>query len=149
MASEIIDITQAITDDINGASWDLTFTAERKYLVPLSRSKMGDTNHVHVFPLTWDWESASRGKERDTYGVIVMFRRAVDNSDTATIDALIEQVEDIVERYQKTKAVPGYTTARVTGVSLASPQGEIYDIDELSSSRVFVSGILIEITNKL
>lgn len=149
MSSEIVDITQAVTDDINEASWDLSFTAERKYLAPLSRKDMGDTNHVHVFPLTWDWESASRASERDTYGVIVMFRRAVSPSDTATIDGLIEQIEDMVDRYQKTKAVPGYTTAKFTNVTLTSPQGAIYDIDELSASRIFVSAFVIEITNKL
>lgn len=149
MASEIVDITQAVTDDINAQSWNLTFTAERKYLAPASKKSMGDTNYVHVFPLTWDWETASRGSERDTYGVIVMFRRAVDPSSTATIDSLIEQIEDMVDRYQKTKAVPNYETAKVTNVTLASPQGEIYDIDELSASRTFVSAFVIEITNKL
>lgn len=149
MASEIVNITQAVTNDINSESWNLAFTAERKYLSPLKREKMGSVNHVHVFPLTWDWEAASRSTERDTYGVIVMFRRAVDPSDTALIDTLVEQMENMVDRYQKTKAVPGYTTAKVTGVTLASPQGEIYNIDELSASRIFVSAILIEITNKL
>ena len=142
MASEAATITQAVVDDLNGQAWPVTFSAERKYLKPLERERMGDTVYVHAFPLTFDQQKASRNKNSREYGVAVIVRQSVDPAETAGVDDLIETTEKMSDRYQNLKRIGNAT---VESVEPAGQGGELYDANQLATDRVFVGGIILNL----
>lgn len=139
MSARLIQHAQAVVAALNGKTYGLPFTAERKYLHPLGRVTMGDTNHVHVFPLDLQSEPSGRSGVTRDITIVVMLRRAVEPTDTETVDALILMLEAFMDDV--------YGMDSCTRVVPASPSGDFYDADQLSTRSVFVGGVAATFTS--
>lgn len=98
MPAPIVRITQAVVDYLNAGLGLLTptFTAQRKWLIPLSLADNDGELRVYVAPRpTIAHEARSRGSDHDNVTVLVAVMQRVDPDDLTAVDALVELVSDI------------------------------------------------------
>ena len=96
----ITDIAQAVTDELNGGSFSLGFTAERK-AVPMVKLSEMDSLHVTVVPR--EVESAALDRTRDSHEVkvdIAVQQRvaSLENDDIDPLMALVREIADFLNR---------------------------------------------------
>lgn len=143
MASAAAAIAEALKVDVVGQSWPVTVSANREFLAPIRLADLSTTNRVSIFPYTLTVENVSRGAIGRDYGVGLVLRAQASPADTAGVDALVETIEDMADRYLKT-VVGGATP---TGVSMILGD-ELYDVDRLAQDLLFQGGILITYTTR-
>lgn len=138
MASLSATIADALKTDIDAQSWPVTLTTAREYLRPLARADMGAAKRVSVFPVRLRMGNVSRGGTEREHGIAVVLRAAVNPATTADVDALVETVEALADRYQKQAIGEG------TPSSVEFPAGDtIYDPEAMAEDQAFIGGIII------
>lgn len=139
MAGEAAAIADLLKADIDGQSWPVTLASFREYMTPVQRSTLGITKRLSIFPYTHQIErGVGRGSATRTHGVAVVLRASVEPEDITSVDPLVETLEDIADRYTITPLGDGVpqTSQMILG-------DQLYDIDQLADSRLFVGGIII------
>ena len=143
MASQSVQIANALKTDIDAETWPVTLTTYREYLGQLSRSDLGSVNRVSIFPYTLTTERSSRSGVAHERGVGLVLRSQVDPNTASEVDEMIETVESLAARYMATP-ITYDTDKTATPVSVTQISGDqMYDVDRLADGRVFQGGILI------
>ena len=114
----ITDIAEAVTDELNGGSFSMAFTAERK-AVPMAKLSEMDSLHVTVVPR--EVESAALDRTRDSHDVKVdvAIQKRVASLENDAVDplmALVQEIADFLNRrnvggalWKKTENKPVYS----------------------------------------
>lgn len=138
MASVAATIADALKTDIDAQSWPLTLTTYREYMTSINRATLGSEVRVSIFPYTHQIERIARSTTTKTHGVGVVIRAAADPDDPASLDDLVETIEALASRYALEPIGGG--TPNIVQMLVAD---QLYDVDQLADSRLFVGGITI------
>lgn len=138
MASTAATIADSLKTDIDAQSWPVTLATYREYMTSINRATLGSEMRVSIFPYTHQVERIARSTTTKTHGVGVVIRAAVDPDDKDALDDLIETIESLSERYA-IEPIGGGSPSLVQ-MLLAD---QLYDVDQLADSRLFVGGITI------
>lgn len=129
MSSVMTDIADAITAELNAASWDLAFTAVRRNLLEVELPDLS-TLTVLVVPRTREAEDAARGFMRHTHGtdigILQRFEQLTVATANAVTDPLFALAEDIQDHLDDA-TLPGYASAKYAGAQLAFSQERLRD----------------------
>jgi hypothetical protein len=138
MASAAATIADSLKTDIDAQSWPVTLSTYREYMTSINRATLGSEIRVSIFPYTHQVERIARSTTTKTHGVGVVIRAAVDPDDKDALDDLIETIESLSERYAIEPIGGG--SPNLVQMLLAD---QLYDVDQLADSRLFVGGITI------
>jgi len=138
MASAAATIADSLKTDIDAQSWPVTLSTYREYMTSINRATLGSEIRVSIFPYTHQVERIARSTTTKTHGVGVVIRAAVDPDDKDALDDLIEAIESLSERYAIEPIGGG--SPNLVQMLLAD---QLYDVDQLADSRLFVGGITI------
>lgn len=138
MASAAATIADSLKTDIDAQSWPVTLATYREYMTSINRATLGSDIRVSIFPYTHQVERIARSTTTKTHGVGVVIRAAVDPDDKDALDDLIETIESLSERYAIEPIGGG--SPNLVQMLLAD---QLYDVDQLADSRLFVGGITI------
>ena len=138
MPSTTILIADAVTAALNAATLSQSFTAVRHYLPEFDLKEM-ETLHVSVVPAELDEETADRTRDRAEYKIHVAVQKRVAKQDppgldTATIDALMQLVEEIDDLFRHNR-LAGYEQAHWA----KTENKPIYDPKHLKEHGQFTS----------
>lgn len=142
MASRLVQLAQAITDELNsapGGTFNLAFTAERKYQVLHELKELGSTLHVSVSPLTEETTAADRGDAEQDASIGIAIQQRVKPEEIDAMDALVELVERVKD-YFTGRDIESPIVARWTGSRFA---GEPFRRDHLYQDRTFTCVIVL------
>jgi len=133
----IVDIADAIVDELNGGTFSQAFTAERSYLPRFELPDMA-TLHVTVIPKSMEISQAggTRAKEQYDYRVDVAVQKR--EAELDELDALMSLVEEIAD----------YLTGRALDTSpvanwIGTENSPIYAPEHMGEFRQFTSIITV------
>ena len=98
----IIDIAEAVKNELNGGSFSQTFTAERHYQ-PVFELKDMKTLHVTVVPKDVELQLATRNTSQHDCRVDVAIQKKLESADLAEIDELMGLVEELISFLSRRK----------------------------------------------
>ena len=138
MNAVTIQIADAVTAVLNGATLSQSFTAVRHYLPEFDLKEM-DVLHVSVVPAELDEEIADRSRDRAEYKIHIAVQKRVAKQeppglDTAAIDGLMRLVEEIDDLFRH-KPLAGYESAHW----VKTENKPIYDPKHLKERGQFTS----------
>lgn len=127
--SVLIDIAEAIKDEINSASWHLSFSAQRSYAD--WSEQLSDLNVVHVDVVPWkssDDELDDRGEVVYRCETDILIRRRFGSDQQgsdgrvliAQMDAMLDLHQALREFWMPSQADVSHTGRRLTAVPNAS-----------------------------
>ncbi len=132
--SDVIDITDAVVTWLNAGSFSQDFTAERHYQPKFELAALS-TLTVAVVPRSRDDEPFARNRNQLEVGVDIGVMHKPADLDNATLDALCDLVEEIIE-YFHFRRLAGMEVAWVKTVN-----DPIFAPDHLRELRQFTSVI--------
>ena len=91
----IVDIAEAVKDELNGGAFSQTFTAERHYQ-PVFELKDMKTLHVTVVPKDVEMQLATRNSSQNDCRIDVAIQKKLESADLAEIDEMMGLVEEII-----------------------------------------------------
>ena len=133
MSTVITDIADAVVTKLNGSTWDQSFTATRKY-APTYRLRDMDTLTVTVVPAAEITTLVGRSTRSHEYTIDVGVQKRFSSSALATIDPLMDLVQDINDAFVRA-ALSGYSSAKWTGSEI----DPIFAPDHFQQFRQFTS----------
>ena len=135
--SQIVDIADAVVEELNGESFSQAFTAVRAYVPRYEVKDLKDLT-VTVIPGPLAIEGATRGSEKYDYTIMVGIQKKVDDDTPASVDPLMDLVEEIADFL---------TGRRLTSVPAARWEGtgndEPFIPEMMDQLRVFTSFVTI------
>lgn len=135
----LVDIAEAVKDEINAGSFNQEFTAERKY-VPIYTVESEAILEVTVIPVSDESTVISRNQVLCTYQVDVGVQKLIGTGDLSEQDVrdicdplmtLAEQIRDLLDG----KTLTTYTSAKCTKAITKL----VYSTELLDTKRVFMS----------
>ncbi|NIA06914.1 MAG: hypothetical protein GWP14_04615 [Actinobacteria bacterium] len=129
----IIDIAEAVKEELNGGTFSQAFTAERHYQ-PVFELKDMKTLHVTVVPKEIEMQLATRNTSQHDCGVDVAIQKKLESVDLAEIDELMGFVEEIIAFISRRKlaSVPG-------ALWIKTANEPIYAAEHMEQFRQFTS----------
>jgi hypothetical protein len=97
----LIDIAQAVVDELNGQEWQLEFTAVRAPAVPTYDHDELKTLRVTVVPSGFAAESLDRGRDMETAQIDVAIQQRIETDALAVADPLVVLAEDIGRYFRR------------------------------------------------
>ena len=98
----IINIAEAVKEELNGASFSQAFTAERHYQ-PTFELKDMKTLHVTVVPKDIEMQLATRNSSQHDCQIDVAIQKKLETADLAEVDELMGFVEEIISFLSRRK----------------------------------------------
>ena len=133
MSAIVAQIADAVVTKLNADTWDLSFTAVRRY-APTFRLRDMDTLHVTVVPSSESIEQMGRSRRQHDYVIDVGVQQRFSSDSNATIDPLADLVQDIADAFAGA-SLSGYTSAVWTGTEV----DPIFAPDHFQQFRQFTS----------
>ena len=100
--ARIIDIAEAVKDELNSGTFSQTFTAERHYQ-PVFELKDMKTLHVTVVPKDIELQLATRNSSQHDCRIDVAVQKKLETADLAEIDEMMGLVEEIISFLSRRK----------------------------------------------
>ena len=91
----VIDIAEAVKEELNGGTFSQSFTAERHYQPTFDLQDM-KTLHVTVVPKDIEMQLATRSSSQHDYRIDVAVQKKVTVGDMAELDELMGLVEEVI-----------------------------------------------------
>ncbi len=138
MPGTIVQLAQAIVSQLNAEFSPATFTAERGYN-PVKTLEDLAALTVTVVPKKRTIDAATRGTHHFDDAVDIGVQKKLDPATPANVDAMIDQVEAIVDHLRKTPRLtdaPGSFLAEITNDPIFAPE-------HLDKHQAFTSVITI------
>tara|TARA_R110002051_G_scaffold14483_2_gene46939 strand:+ start:364 stop:795 length:432 start_codon:yes stop_codon:yes gene_type:complete len=135
MTAAVVSIADAIVTKLNADTFDLSFTAVRKY-APLYRLRDMDTLHVTVVPSSETITQLHRTKQVHEYTIDVGVQQRFSSDANTTIDPLADLVQDIADAFAGA-SLSGFTSA----AWVSSEIEPIFAPDHFTQFRQFTSVI--------
>lgn len=135
----VIEIAEAVKDDLNAGSWSHVFTAARAYL-PENDAGTLSTLRVSVVPSAVRKEVLTRSNERGEYRIGIIVQKKVDDKLNATLDPLMRLVEEIMD-YLFMRKLDNYADAFPSTTIANDP---IYDVEDLEEDLIFTAPVEVE-----
>ena len=129
----IIDIAEAVKDELNGGTFSQTFTAERHYQ-PVFELKDMKTLHVTVVPKDIEMQLATRNSSQHDCRIDVAVQKKLEISDLAEIDEMMGLVEEVITFLSRRKlaSVPN-------ALWIKTANEPIYATEHMEQFRQFTS----------
>ena len=131
MSAFILQIADAVVEELNGQEFSQEFTAVRRVL-PLFKLKDMDTLHVTVVPKTLGIAVASRGSYQYDYAVDIGVQQHLTDIESETGD-LLALVEEIAEFFK------GRSLEDLGVVCVAVANEPVYAPDHMQQKSLFTS----------
>ena len=93
--SKIIDIAEAVKEELNGGTFSQAFTAQRHYQPVFELKDMKDL-HVSIVPKDIEMQLATRNTSQHDCRIDVAVQKKVTVGDLAQLDQLMGLVEEII-----------------------------------------------------
>jgi len=132
----VVDIAEAIKDELNATTFSLPFTAERSY-VPQFELKELKTLHVTVVPRTEEDEIEARNRQREQYEIDIAVQQRLTAETNAVLDPKMELVQEIKDHFRNRSLVSD------TAHWIRSRIEPIYAPDHIDQLRQFTSVITL------
>ena len=131
--STIIDIAEAVKEELNGGTFSQSLTAERHYQ-PVFELKDMKTLHVTVVPKDIEMQLATRSSSQHDCRVDVAVQKKLATADLAEIDGVMGLVEEIVNFLARKKlaSVPN-------ALWIKTANEPIYAAEHMEQFRQFTS----------
>lgn len=133
--SQIIDIADAVTAELNATSFAVAFTAARLYQPFFELKEMG-TLRVSVVPAELTITPLGRGSSQHDIEIDVAVQKKLAAASNAEIDALMNLAEAIADHFRH-KLLPGHATA----AWVATVNAPVFSQEHLERFRQFTSVI--------
>ena len=129
----IIDIAEAVKDELNGGSFSQEFTAERHYQ-PIFELPEMKTLHVTVVPKGVTIHPATRGLIQHDYQIDVAIQKKFSEGDNVDLDPLMGLVEEIGDFFRRRRlgGLPNAACVKIENVP-------IYAAEHMEQFRQFTS----------
>lgn len=116
-------VAQAVTDELNGATFSLPFTAERRYAPQYELADM-DSLHVTVVPRGLTVAMAGRSAGQFDCAVDVAVQKRFSSDEPSEIDPLMDLAEEIAEffRGRRLAALPDAAWIRTEHQPIYAPE---------------------------
>jgi hypothetical protein len=101
MDDGLIDIVQAVVDELNGQQWRLGFEAVRAPSVPVYDHDDLETLCVTVVPSAFAAETLDRGHDVETVQIDVAIQQRIESDALAVADPLVVLAEDIGRYFRR------------------------------------------------
>ena len=98
----IIDIAEAVKEELNGGSFSQAFTAERHYQPTFDLQEM-KTLHVTVVPKDIEMQLATRSSSQHDCRIDVAIQKKLTAGDLPEIDELMGLVEEVISFLSRRK----------------------------------------------
>ena len=131
--SLVIDIADAVTDELNAGSFGQTFIAERLYRPEFDLAEF-KTLRVTVVPKGLSTSGLSRGQNQYDVSVDVAVQKKLTTEDDAEIDPLMSLVEELADffRLRRLAGSPG-------AAWLKTENAPVYAPEHLETKKLFTS----------
>ena len=131
--SLVIDIADAVTDELNAGSFGQPFLAERLYRPEFDLAEF-KTLRVTVVPKGLSTSGLSRGQDQFDVSVDVAVQKKLQTEDAGEIDPLMTLVEEIADtfRSRRLSSAPAAVWVKTENVPIYSP-------DHLETKKLFTS----------
>ena len=140
MPSQLAAVGEAIVDDLNRLSgrgeWPARVEARRAYLHEFELEVAGDVLLATLSPVSRTVESLTRGDDQQTLEFWLSFCKRVTDTETRTIDPLVETVELVQDAYGDEHEIEG-PDGQVR--ALAATLEAAYDVELLKQAGLFVA----------
>ena len=139
MAMDLIGLQDAIVAGLNAETFSEALAAERNYDIAKEPSEISAAVAIVILKEVVEVEKITRGKSTMSATVGVVIEKAVNTRDQATLDALLNLSQDVLDymRYKQYKTLDGEPFA--INSQLTTP----YDTASLNAG-IFISAIDIE-----
>ena len=129
----IIDIAEAVKDELNATSLSQEFTAERHYQPVFELPEM-KTLHVTVVAKGVTIETATRGMVRYDYEIDVAAQKKFDDGDNPELDELMTLTEEVGDffRLRRLDAAPHAVCVKIENAP-------VYSQEHMEQFRQFTS----------
>lgn len=131
--SLVIDIADAVADELNAGTFGQTFVPERLYRPDFELAEM-KTLHVTVVPKGLVTSALSRGQNLYDVSVDVAIQKKLAAEDQAEIDPLMALVEELADFFRLRRL-----TAAPSAVWLKTENLPVYAMDHLEQKKLFTS----------
>lgn len=148
--AKAIALAEAVKLELNDVDrdWSIPFAAERSWLPTWQREDL-DQLRVSVVPLGRTGTRLTRARHEYTYEVVIDFQQLVDAADLATMDALVQLVDDEVTRfYEDLHYLPGFPKMGSDSWSVVDfglVDDSVYSLERLHVDSVFEAAIALQI----
>lgn len=129
----IIDIAEAVKEELNGGTFSQSFTAQRHYQ-PTFELKDMKTLHVTVVPKDIEMQLATRNTSQHDCRIDVAIQKKLQSADLAEIDELMGLVEEIINFMSRRKLASAPSALWIKTVN-----EPIYATEHLEQFRQFTS----------
>jgi len=121
--STVINVADAVVASLNGASFSLPVTAERKYVPAVDLADLADL-HVTVVPRAVAITTATRDSSYFDCTVDVGIQKKVNPDDLGELDALVNLTQEIVDhlRLRRLDSYPGAAWMSITHEPVFAPE---------------------------
>jgi len=133
----IVDITQAVVDELNASGLLGATVAERSYLPRRQLEQLADMA-VTVVPKATQVQIAGRSSNQYTHDIDIAVQQRLGSDDAVEIDPLMDLVEQIADHFRLRRLSDG--TAAVWVQTQHEP---IYAPEHLDQMRVFTAVITL------
>ena len=135
--SLIVDIAQAVTDELNGEAFSQGFTAERHYQPVFELPDM-QTLHVTVVPRAISMTTLDRGRCQTDAQIDVAVQKKFASDANPEIDPLMDLVEEIAEcfRQRRLAALPSAAWVKTENEPLYA-QEHMHELRQFTSVLTF------------
>lgn len=131
--SAIIEIAEAVKEELNAGSFSQPFTAERHYQ-PLFELKDMKDLHVSVVPNGISIHPLGRGQNQYDVKIDVAVQKKFDTDDAPELDPLMTLVEEIADHF-RLKRLTNYTGA----MWVKTENAPVYAQEHMEQLRQFTS----------
>jgi len=131
--SIIIDVAEAVKDELNTGSFSADFTAQRLYQPHFELEDM-KVLHVSVVPASTDLSLADRKSARRDVQTHIAVQEKLQTADNDEIDALMDLVQEIADHFHTRRLA-----AAASAVCTAVENAPIYDQEHMDKWRQFTS----------
>ena len=133
----IIDIAEAVKEELNGGTFSQPFTAERHYQ-PVFELKDMKSLHVTVVPKDIELQLATRNSSQHDCRIDVAVQKKLEVADLAEIDELMGLVEEIINFLSRRKlaSVPN-------ALWIKTANEPIYATEHMEQFRQFTSILML------
>lgn len=135
--SVIVDIAEAVKNELNGHHFSQSFTAVRTYLPVYELKDMG-TLHVTVVPKSRELQLETRRDVRRDYEIDIAVQKRFSADTAAEIDPLMTLVEEITDFF-----VPGRMTSYPAAVCFPATNNPVYSPAHMRRMRQFTSVVTL------
>ena len=128
----IIDIAEAVTNELNGGSFSQPFTVQRHYRPSFELKDMA-VLHVTVVPAAMEIQTLGRNLMQQDYRIDVAVQQKLDAGDNAEIDPLMSLVEEIADFFRLRPL------SNQTAICVKVENAPVYAAEHLDQLRQFTS----------